>query len=103
MENMVFQSIYIDGNPFQMEVASSDQDIGIGMSRYRSPPSYGMIFLIKGRNMLLTMNGVSYPLDIFFLDRYFNLISRKRSYPGDPLTSIPKGTYYMLEFPIGMV
>lgn len=104
MHNKIPSYMYIslNGKIYQVEIASEENDIEMGMTKYKAPPSYGMMFYLEGRDMLLSMKGMYFPLDILFLDSNMKVISRRKSYPNDGLSPIPRGTYYMLEFPLGI-
>lgn len=94
---------------FQTEIMKSGSEINQGMKKYKSPPPYPMLFILKNNKGYVTMKKVKFPLDTIFFDKQFNpipLSSGKysiRLYPDQKDTVIPKKTYYMMEFPIGMI
>lgn len=96
-----------------VEVLEQISDIMRGMRKYTAPPSYGMLFPLQGRFDSVTMQGVKFPLDILFLTqegRMIPLVKRdggnvywRRMFPHTPDKRMPRDTYYMIEFPSGII
>lgn len=87
-----------------VEIVSSPDDVRIGMTKYRHPPSYGMLFLLNDRYRYLTMKGMHFPIDILFMDRKGKILGEgwKRMYIGSENIAIPSGSLYALEVPVAM-
>jgi len=100
MVNLVLTSI--GGQQYRVEVMRTTYDIRTGMGKYSSPPSHGMLFVLRGEYRTVTMRGVSFPLYVSFFDRQWNALLPSvwmMMHPGDMDRSLPKGTYYMVEYP----
>lgn len=104
--------IRIGSHIYKIEVVRTKEDIRQGMRKYISPPPYGMLFPLKGLYYSVTMKGMTFPLDISFYDKNWRVIpistengskNWMRMYPYSSDATIPKGAYYMLEFPVGMI
>lgn len=90
----------------------SEEDLETGMKKYNSPPQHGMLFIMGDRYSYLTMKGVKFPLDIIFFDKNrqpipINTKNKStywlRAYPEQEDVLLPRETYYMIEFPAGLV
>lgn len=85
-----------------MEVVTSDHDIRIGLSKYRYPPNHDMLFVLNDNYRYITMKGMSFPIDVIFMDSKWNVIGDGwiRMYIGSDNIPIPQGTLYVLEVPV---
>lgn len=83
-----------------VEIVSDRSSIGIGMTKYATPPKHSMFFILKGMYSSVTMQGMRFPLDIILMTRDLKIIRQWRGYPSDPERLIPEHTWYMLEIPV---
>ena len=86
--------IMIDG--YELEIARTQQEINVGMTKYEYP-SIGMLFILEGQYAWLTMDGMKFPLEVFFYDRDWNMLEYIYAYPDDPPRRMPRDAYYMIE------
>lgn len=93
-------TIHINGMEYSVVDASSMDAILKGMSIYPTPPNHGMLFHLRGRFTMFTMNGVKYPLRVYLYNSNKHLVNTFTAYPGDPDRNVLVGVWYMLEIPI---
>lgn len=91
-----------------VEVMIDNNDLNIGMGKYQSPPKHAMLFIFSDNNneMYITMNNVTFALNVLFFDKERNPLTIDgsnywlRMMPNDNNKLMPKGTCYMIEFPV---
>lgn len=97
---MTFVSIRIQGHSYRLLVRRTPLEISRGMSIYASSPPHGMLFILNGQYHTFTMNGVSFPLSVLFLDADWNIVESFTAQPGMRTKRIPRSVMYMIEIPV---
>lgn len=68
--------IKIDRHFIDVDIAKTQEEISIGMTKYKFPQKRGILFDLKGRYSILTMKDMKFPLFAWFLDDKGNIFKR---------------------------
>lgn len=87
-----------------VKAVSDPEEMSIGMKAFNTPPSYGLLFVLRDSNgpVNVVMEGVRFPLAIMFLRKDWTSISPGliRMEPGQPSLLVPEDAFYVLEIPV---